>query len=85
MWGWFGRVRTSIRPKLIDTLPTSRVWAQGEIIMDTGLVFALTLSALFFGGIIWLTIYSRRQKRQADALMQREVMPAEAPAKKRVA
>ncbi|MBD0373758.1 MAG: hypothetical protein ICV60_23200 [Pyrinomonadaceae bacterium] len=33
--------------------------------MNSGIIFALVLAAIFFGGIIWLVIHARRQERQA--------------------
>jgi hypothetical protein len=32
--------------------------------MDTGMVFALLLAAMFFGGITWLIIHSRLQDKE---------------------
>lgn len=33
--------------------------------MDTAVIFALVLSAIFLGCMLWLVIYSRRQKGTA--------------------
>lgn len=35
--------------------------------MDTGIIFALVLAALFIGGIIWLVVYSNRQRPQRNS------------------
>jgi hypothetical protein len=32
--------------------------------MDTGIVFAVVLAVLFFGGISWLIIYSRKEDQK---------------------
>lgn len=33
--------------------------------MDSGIIVALVLAAIFFGAIAWLVIHARRQERQA--------------------
>lgn len=33
--------------------------------MDSGIMVALVLAAIFFGAIAWLVIHARRQERQA--------------------
>jgi hypothetical protein len=33
--------------------------------MDSGIIVALALAAMFFGAITWLVIHARRQERQA--------------------
>jgi hypothetical protein len=33
--------------------------------MDSGIMVALVLAAIFFGAITWLVIHARRQERQA--------------------
>jgi hypothetical protein len=33
--------------------------------MDSGIIVALALAAIFFGAIAWLVIHARRQERQA--------------------
>ena len=45
--------------------------------MDTTIILVLVLSALFLGSILWLIIYSRRQKGDAVPIRQ-----AKAPAGK---
>jgi Mn2+/Fe2+ NRAMP family transporter len=35
-------------------------------IMDSGVIFSVVLSVLFFGAIIWLIIHSRRQAAQIN-------------------
>jgi hypothetical protein len=38
--------------------------------MDTTIIFALVLSAIFLGSLLWLVIYSRRQQRAAPRSQQ---------------
>ena len=33
--------------------------------MDSGIIVALVLAAIFFGAIAWLVIHARRQEKQA--------------------
>jgi len=34
--------------------------------MESGVIFSIILAALFFGAIIWLVVYSRRQDARTD-------------------
>lgn len=51
--------------------------------MDTGIVFALVLAALFFGAILWLVIYSRTQGRKHT--VQTSIRPRESSPKDKAA
>lgn len=51
--------------------------------MDTGIVFALVLAVLFFGGILWLVIYSRKQGQKHT--VKTSIRPRESPPKDKAA
>jgi cbb3-type cytochrome oxidase subunit 3 len=43
--------------------------------MDSAVIFALALAVLFFGGVTWLIIHTRRQER-ADRARAAQPAPA---------
>ena len=43
--------------------------------MDTAVIFALVLSAIFMGCILWLVFYSRRHKGDAAPVRQAKRPP----------
>lgn len=52
--------------------------------MDSGIIFALVLAAMFFGGLTWLVIYSNRQPQQTDT-NEASSKPSKELSKKRAA
>ena len=51
--------------------------------MDTGIVFALVVAAIFLGSIFWLVIYSRKQSQKHT--MKTSIKPPESESKNRAA
>ena len=51
--------------------------------MDTGIVLALVLAVVFFGGIFWLVVHSRRQSQKHT--MKTSINPQQSESKNRAA
>ena len=51
--------------------------------MDTGIVFALVIGVVFFGGIFWLVLYSRKQNQKHS--MKTSIKLPESQSKNRAA
>lgn len=51
--------------------------------MDSGIVFALVAAVVFFGGIFWLVIHSRKQHQTHT--MKTSIKPPESQSKDRAA
>lgn len=53
--------------------------------MDTGIIFALVLTVLFFGGLSWLVIHARKEAERDAAQLEQEPPTASQSGKKRAA
>ncbi len=51
--------------------------------MDSGIIFALVLAVLFFGGVIWLVVHSRKEGQKHR--LQTSINPKHSQTKDRAA